>query len=1015
MAKAKDLPVFLKVITIQGFKSFADRVKLELGYGLNVIVGPNGSGKSNVADAVRWVLGEQSVKSLRGTKMEDFIFTGTVNRRPVGMAEVSLVFDNTTGIFPLEFQELTITRRLYRNGEGQFFINKAACRLKDIQELFMDTGAGKEGFSIIGQGRVAEILNSRSEERRFILEEAAGISKFRARKKEALKRLDNSEQNLLRVKDILQEIETQLGPLEAQALIAERSLELETQRKLAEVQLVVGNLAEVRKKLAGAQADTNEFKTGLAKVMAELARKESEYLQEKSALNHCERKLQEQQNGVNLSEQSFKTLTHDLDIRQERQSYLQERIMKLGQEINEENQRLRGSTNRLKGLEDKLLILKRTIEAVRSSLAEDEQKLKLAAEANQTGLIEDLKAGLFELLSQKANYSNEIRSISQTLNNLNYQAEQIKRESRQIVQSLEINRNLLDSKKIELFSFQKREETRQREATDFRIKLGKVEEASQESTLKLNSFLRKAELLRARWQALRTLEDSHEGYQQGVREIMLARKKGISACTALCGTVAELLKVEKKLELAMEISLGGALQNVIAKTVDDASQAIAFLKNKRSGRATFLPLDIIQANVLKLNKEVAADPGFVGIALDLVKYQEDFRPAMEFLLGKIIIVKDMPAATRIAGLTRYKARIVTLEGDQVNPGGSLTGGSGRRQGGSLLGRSREIAGLCEELKQLEPEIKAQEKICADLKTEKQDIKDRLEELALEKKELSEKTALVKINIQDLEKQTKRREEAGNSALLREKEIASERAESEERARLISARLDSIEQEAGRVKTDLSKYEQEIRESTEQIKALSEKITGLKVQAAKLEQEFKQSEDFLVQEQNNFRGIENLLEHKLLEQDTFNLDDINLKQEIEDLSQALEEKSTVLEKSSLSLALLRQERESLLIRLKDCEQILQSQRQAIQSFEQKIHAAELRTVRLEAEWETGATRLNEEFSLSWENAGPYLTDLAHQFLRQKIQEIKQQLEELGPVNQASLEEYPKMLRRRDFLS
>jgi chromosome segregation protein len=513
---------------------------------------------------------------------------------------------------------------------------------------------------------------------------------------------------------------------------------------------------------------------------------------------------------------------------------------------------------------------------------------------------------------------------------------------------------------------------------------------------------------------LRTLEDSHEGYQQGVREIMLAGKKGVFACAALCGTVAELLEVEEKLELAIEISLGGALQNVIVKTVDDARQAIAFLKNNRSGRATFLPLDIIQANVLKLNKEIAADPGFVGIALDLVKYLEDYRPAMEFLLGKIIIVKDMPAATRIAGITRYKVRIVTLEGDQVNPGGSLTGGSVRRRGGNLLGRSREIAGLREELKQLEPEIKAQENICADLEADKQDIKDRLEELALEKKELSEKTSLFKINIQGLEKQNKRWEEEINLALLREKEIASERAESEEKAKLISARLESIEQKTGRVKINLNKYEQEFRESSEQIKALNEKITGIKIQVAKWEQEFKQSEVFLVQEKNNFREIKNFLKRKLVEQDTFNLDDINLKQEIEDLSKALEEKSAVMEKNSISLSLSRQERESLLIRIKDCEQVLQSQRQAIQSFDQKIHAVELRAARLEAEWEAGTKRLTEEYSLSWENAGSYLTDMDHQFLRQKIQEIKLQLEGLGPVNQASLEEYPKMLRRRDFL-
>jgi chromosome segregation protein len=1015
MAKANDLPVFLKAITIQGFKSFADRVKLELGFGLNVIVGPNGSGKSNVADAVRWVLGEQSVKSLRGTKMEDFIFTGTMNRRPVGMAEVSLVFDNSTRIFPLEFQEVTITRRMYRNGEGQFFINRAACRLKDIQELFMDTGAGKEGFSIIGQGRVEEILNSRSEERRFIIEEAAGISKFRTRKKEALKRLDNSEQNLLRVEDILQEIETQLGPLEAQALIAERSLELGAERKLLEVQLIVRDLAEVQKKLAGAQADSNELKTGLVKAMAELANTESEYLRNKLDLNHCEQKLQKQQNEVNIFEQTLNSLTHDLNIRQERHRYLKERIMGLGQEIDDENQRLTGLTERIKALEDKQVILKRTIEAASNRLVEDEQKLKLAGEANQTELVEDLKAELFELLSEKANCSNEIKSISQMLNDLNYQAKQIKRESSHIVQSLEINRKLFDTKNNELFDLEKREEIRQKEEADFQIELGKKKELIKESNLKLNSFLRKSDMLGARWQALRALEDSLEGYQQGVREIMLARKQGVSVCAELCGTVAELLEVDEKLELALEISLGGALQNIIAKTANDARQAIAFLKNNHLGRATFLPLDVIQANVLKLNQEVTADQGFLGIALDLVKYHKDFRPAMDFLLGKIIIVKDMPAATRIAGITRYKVRIVTLEGDQVHPGGSLTGGSVKRKRGNLLGRSREITGLRVELDQLELELKTQKCICADLEADKQDITDRLEKLGKEKKELSEKIILIKINNQGLEKQSKRWEEEVNLADLRDKEIASVREELAEKTKLISARMEFIEQKAGELRTDLKKYEQEVKECSEEIKAQSEKLTGTKILVAKWEQEFEQSAALLVQEKVNCREKEKLLNQKKHEQDTYYLDDIHLEEEIAALIRSLEENKIVQEKNSLALALLRQERESLLIHLKDCEQILQTRRLAIQSLEQKIHTAELRIARLETEWETGRTRLTEEFSLSWEEAVSYLTDLDHQYLWQKNQEIKKKLEELGPVNQASLEEYPKMLQRRDFLA
>jgi chromosome segregation protein len=844
---------------------------------------------------------------------------------------------------------------------------------------------------------------------------SAGITKFRTRKREALKRLDNSEQNLLRVEDILQEIETHLGPLEAQALIAEQSFKLEAEKQLFEVQLVVRDLAEVQKKLAGAQAGSNELKTGLVEAMAELAKTDSKYLQLKFANNQCEQKLQKQLNEVNISEHNLNSLTHDLNILRERHKYFIERIMGLGQEINDENQRLNDLTERIKALEDKQVILKKTIDAARDRLVEDEQKLKLACEANQTELLEDLKVELFELLSEKANCSNEIKSISQTLNNLNYQGKQINRESSHIIQSLEVNRKLLDTKKKELCDLEKQEEKRQMEEAGFRIELGKTEELLKDSTHKLNDYFKKTNMLGAKLQALRNLEDSLEGYQQGVREIMLARKQGVSACAALCGTVAELLEVDEKLELALEISLGGALQNIIAKTADDARQAISFLKNNHLGRATFLPLDVVQANVLKLNKEVTSDQGFVGIALDLVKYDNDFRPAMEFLLGKIIIVKDMSAATRIAGITRYKVRIVTLEGDQVHPGGSLTGGSVKRKRGNLLGRSREITGLREELDQLEQELKAQKIISADLEADKQNIKDRLEKLAQEKKELSERITLININNQGLEKQNKRWEEEVNFADLREKEIALERAELEEKARSISARLEFIEQKACEVQANLKKYEQRVKESSEEIKDQSEKLTGTKIQVAKWEQEFEQAAALLVQEIVNRREKEKLLNRKIVEQETHNLDNTKLEEEIEAMIRSLEENKALQEKKTLALALIHQERDNLLIHLKDYEQILQTRRSLVQSLEQKIHTAELQIARLETEWETGRTRLTEDYSLSWEEAGSYLTDLDRQYLWQKVQEIKKQLEELGPVNQASLEEYPKMLQRRDFLS
>ncbi|HWQ89416.1 MAG TPA: chromosome segregation protein SMC [Desulfitobacteriaceae bacterium] len=1015
MAEANNLPVFLKSIIIQGFKSFADRVRLELGPGLNIVVGPNGSGKSNVADAVRWVLGEQSVRSLRGSKMEDFIFTGTLQRRPVGMAEVSLVFDNITGIFPLEFQEVTITRRLYRNGEGQFFINRVPCRLRDIQELFMDTGAGKEGFSIIGQGRVDEVLNSRTEERRFIIEEAAGITKFRVRKKEALKRLDDSEHNLERVEDILREIDTGLSPLAAQAKIAEQSLALEAEKRRLEIQLAVRDLAEVQKKLAVGLEDANELKSGLAQVVSELAAAENNCLHHKVALNHCEQNLQEQENKVQLSQQTVNSLTQELGLRRERRNYLEERSAELVQEISAEDRRLTALSARLKDLADKQAVLESRLAEAAGKLAEDEQRLKLARMANESKQLEGLKTELFEILTQKANCSNEINNFGQTIANLNNQGISLEQECRQTAQELEANSRLLARQSLELTALRQQARARQEQEAALRSKHEQTEKLLQENSSNFRVLSRKADLAGARWQALRTLEDSREGYQRGVKEIMLAKKQGIPACTPLYGTVAELLEVEEELELALEVSLGGSLQNIIARTMAEANEAIAFLKAGRLGRATFLPLDVIQPNRQHMPAEISADPGFVGIALDLVRFDNIFRPALEFLLGKIIIVKDMPAAARAAAVTHHRMRIVTLEGDQVHPGGSLTGGSYQRRGENLLGRSREIGRLRQELDLLELQLQDLKVTGAALAADKQELSEELARVGQEKKELREKLLHCKISTENLEKESKRRQKEAALSDLRYREVVSERAEMEGKLKISSARLEIIEQKIRTARSELAKQEHELKESALAIEAQSERLTSSKIQAAKWEQEYELSSAILLQEKFAWQEKEKVIEHKKTEYNKAQADCARLDGEIEILLKNLEEKTGLQEENLLAAALLRQERENLTLALNDWEQIAQRQRPATKALEQKIHVLELGLARWQAEWETGTRHLWEEYSLSWQETSAYLPLSDKHLLRPKIQEIKKQLEDLGPVNQAAIEEYPKMLQRRDFLS
>jgi chromosome segregation protein len=428
MGKDRHLPVFLKSINIQGFKSFADKIKLELGQGLCVIVGPNGCGKSNIADAVRWVVGEQSAKSLRGAKMEDVIFAGSTQRRPVGLAEVSLVFDNSTGIFPLDYAEVTVTRRVYRDGEGEYYINRVPCRLKDIHELFMDTGAGREGFSIIGQGRVEEILNAKAEERRRFIEEAAGISKYRMRKKETLKKLDDTQHNLQRLADIMTEIELQLEPLSAQAMTANHYLELCRELEKLETQCIVKEMLLVEQKLSFCREQAEKHQDELAKEIAVLAGKEATYAQIKEQQSQADELLQNQKDAAYRAEQAFAAAVHELKLQEERRLYREEEISRLHEEIAVLTDKQTQLSGRLGSWQERLAVIEQTLADERQRMAEQEKTLASLRLDSDKADLTTIKAELFEALATQADVSNKLTGMQHSLSSLELQLQQSLKE-----------------------------------------------------------------------------------------------------------------------------------------------------------------------------------------------------------------------------------------------------------------------------------------------------------------------------------------------------------------------------------------------------------------------------------------------------------------------------------------------------------------------------------------------------------------------------------------------------------
>lgn len=1015
MAKVGALPVFLKSITIQGFKSFADRVKLELGHGLSVVVGPNGSGKSNVADAIRWVLGEQSAKNLRGSKMEDVIFSGSSVRRPVGMAEVSLIFDNSTGIFPLDYQEVTITRRVYRDGEGQYFINRASCRLKDIHELFMDTGAGKEGFSIIGQGRVEELLNQRSEERRTIIEEASGITKYRMRKREALKRLDETERNLERIRDILAEIEGQLGPLEEQASIAKQAVELTTEQKALEIEIVAWDLKEVRTKLTSSVEETEKLQSAIAEAVAYLSQKESEILNTKVDLNQLDERIQKQQENTYEIDQALNEITQELRLRQERESYLGEQIDRVATEVAINEEKARNSSERLRALEGRKALLLKTIDEANQTLKEAEQRLTEAKASNGLAEIEALRDNLAQLQRRLTESLAELSQVTHQQDTLNSTFQNLVNEKK----DKELNKATYEQ---QLVSVQRETETlldRQKENQQLTeqvhekfIHLRQQNQSWQNELRLLNTELEKKS---ARYQALKNLEDSLDGYQRGVRELMLAKKNKVAACQELCGTLADLLQVEERYEVAIEVALGGGIQNIIAETEKGAKEAVRYLKAHNLGRGTFLPLDVIQGGKANVTKEAANDPGFIGLAVDLISFDEKYRKAFESQLGRTLIVTDMDSATRVARASGYRARIVTLEGDQVHPGGSLTGGSFQRKGSNILGRSREIQQLqadCEATRihhrELEEKVKG-------LTSQIQQYEEKLKTLSVEGQELKSTLAVLRTQEANLHEQILRVEVEISTLSKRMSELDQEKEELLQRQALFEKEQNILSQQIKEAQGAITLQEEKNQQASREIEGLQEHLTQAKVQGAKWEQELKQAEERLEQEQSLLQENNLLLEQKRREWQDLKEGKERLIQEQKEWENRRAEMSERQLQAQETLVRLRKEREASSKVLMELEHLAQQKRQEQQGLEQKLHNLEVKIARWDTEWETGYKRLQEEFAIAWEEALSYQTERTRTELAARVQEVKLQVELLGPVNQAAIEEYPKLQERFDFLS
>lgn len=1006
--------MYLKRLELAGFKSFADRTELEFVPGVTAVVGPNGSGKSNVSDSIRWVLGEQSAKSLRGAKMEDIIFAGSDTRKPVNFAEVTLTLDNTDRSLDVEYSEVSVTRRVYRSGDSEYYINNRSCRLKDIMELFMDTGLGKEAYSIIGQGKIEEILSTKSEDRRGIFEEAAGIVKYKTRKREAEKKLDETEQNLVRIHDIVSEISEQIGPLKEQADTARTYKELHRKLVEHEVALYVQQIEAAHAKWEAATQRVQELQEQLVGQSTAASQQEAELEQARFHVTQIDQSIEELQ-------QVLLTVSEEAEKVEGQREVLRERMRNL-------------NANRQQTMEQMHRITEKQ-HAVEAELAEEQERAQEASrrmtEANTslqeaegqffsmvqslTDDVERLKGDYFEKLNEMANLRNEMRHQQQLVQTSQARLDRQLAGKEQLDQEEQQRLSKLSAFKEQLETI---DQTIQETVAGYKSLMDKVREGQarlETARRELRGWEQKKEAAKSRLDLLKEMQSEFAGFQQGVKEILKARERGFAG---IHGAVAELVVVPQQYETALEVALGGALQNVVVDNESAGRAAIAHLKKHNAGRATFLPLDVIRPRQLSAEdkRQLAKESGVVGIASELVSFEETYRPILESMLGNVIVTETLEQANRVARTLSYRYRAVTLEGDIVNAGGSMTGGALKKNSSNLLGRNRQaeelegqmveidqaISGhtthmdqLVKELRQMEQEQEALRSQGEALRLKEQEVKGLYQQTEAEGRSLGERTKLVEQDIAGYRKEME-------DALRKQEELQASLAAMDAQEKELAAQIAAAEAKR-----------QEQLESKEE---MNQKITSLKVLNAQVMQEH----------QSRLEQTERLLEQKSTLQKEWeeqnealaSLDE--LERTNESSGSELDEKIAELRQDKDRVAGLIQERRSeratLFYKQEQVEQQVKELRREVKSLEDKLHQEEVKVNRNEVELDHLLNKLSEEYEMSYDLAKqkyPARGEITEEI--QIVSRLKKQIGALGTVNLGAIEEYERLSERQQFLS
>lgn len=1005
--------MYLKSIEVHGFKAFANKIVFDFHNGITGIVGPNGSGKSNVADAVRWVLGEQSAKQLRGASMQDVIFAGTENRKPLSYAYVAITLDNSDHKLPIDFEEVTVARRVYRSGESEYLMNGSPCRLKDVHELFYDTGIGKEGYSIIGQGQIERILSGRPEERRELFDEAAGIVKYKRRKVTAQKKLEHERENLVRVNDILAELERQLGPLERQSEKAHQYLKKKDELKTYDVNMFLLEVERIEQQLEEVGKNYKIAGEHLTETKEQHEKMKSEYEKMETAMTGMDEKISQLKDSIAGTDVTKGKLEGQINVLKEQirtaqmtQEHLKERLDAIHAQKEERKEQSTSYEQQKADCEAQIAVIEKT-------RAKAEEKLHtIQAEITRCKAgIESGKNEIIELLNQKASvkakqqrYDTMLEQVNIRKAQLNQRLLQRKTEESGLEENLKNSEEELKTVLLQIEEGKKQEAEMLAKKEDWRKKTLENTKELEQANIRYNKT-------QSRLESLKNIAERYEGYGNSIRRIMDKKENN----PKIHGVVADLMQVEKKYETAIETALSGNIQNVVTEDEKTAKEMIQYLKENRYGRATFLPITSVGKKAVRKNEDAEKEKGVLGYANELVRCDSQYAGIMAYLLGRVLVIDTVDHAIAIARKYHYSLHMVTLEGEYFSPGGSMSGGAFKNNS-NLLGRKRELEELEKAIDTLKEDISRLRQRGMEIKTAKDLLSEDLEQLKedLQKAYILKNTA--EMNVRRAKEQKDESETVFSG--LKAESIQIENQISEIRVSKEKI-IQEIEQAAAReaeIEKANQKYQEILDEQIYMEESAAKNVSEIQLEEANI----RQKAEFVLENLERIHGEEERLDSEL---EKIKEDSVLSKEDAEKKRSDIEEiEKTILASDDTYASLIKELKESqeakeqMNTKYKGFFEKREEVSRQMNELDKEIFRLNQQREKLEDAMESHQNYMWEEYELTFNHAKSLRNEEYNnlQEMKKSIAQIKEDIRRLGDVNVNAIEEYKEVSERYGFL-